>query len=132
MKLSRFITVPIALLIIAFAIANRRSVLLSFDPFSAEAPALAITLPLWAIAFGAFFTGVIVGGVTAWITRLSQHLRRSWARRAATRAERAAARAHEQDPLTDLPAITPRPALQLPAPRRSLLRRLASPNRAAG
>jgi uncharacterized integral membrane protein len=132
MKLSRLITIPIALLVIAFAIANRHRVQLSFDPFSAEAPALAITLPLWAIAFGAFVGGVIVGGVTAWITRLSQHLRRNWVRRAATRAEKAAARAHAQDPLADLPAITPRPAPQLPAPRRSLLRRLTQPNRAAG
>jgi uncharacterized integral membrane protein len=132
MKLSRLITIPIALLIIAFAIANRRNVPLSFDPFSAEAPALAITLPLWSIAFGAFFAGVIVGGVTAWITRLSQHLRRNWARRAATRAERAATKAHEQDPLADLPAITPRPAPQLTSPRRSFLRRLSQPHRATG
>jgi uncharacterized integral membrane protein len=122
MKLSRFITIPLALLLIAFAIANRKHVALSFDPFSTEAPALSISLPLWGVAFGAFLSGVVVGGLTAWITRLHRHLRRNMARRAAAKADLAAVKALD-DPLEGLPRITPRAAPPAPA-RRSLLGRL--------
>jgi len=131
MKLSHLITVPVGILLIAFAIANRRAVPLSFDPFSQDTPALTIALPLWAIAFGAFVAGIVLGGLTAWVTRLHRHLRRGWHRRSLAKAERAAARAREDDPLADLPAITPRPTA-LPAPRRSLLRRKSEPVRTAG
>lgn len=130
MKLSHLITVPVAILVIAFAIANRRWVPLSFDPFSLDAPALTISLPLWGIAFGAFVAGIVLGGLSAWTTRLHRHLRRGWHRRSLAKAERAAAKARGNDPLADLPTITPRPAA-LPAPRRSLLGRLTKPDRAA-
>ena len=41
------IVVPLAVVIVAFAVANRQAVTVSFDPFSAASPAYAATLPLF-------------------------------------------------------------------------------------
>ena len=61
------IVVPLAIVIVAFAVANRQSVTVSFDPFSATSPAYTATLPLFILIFVLVILGVIVGGVAAWI-----------------------------------------------------------------
>jgi uncharacterized integral membrane protein len=61
------IVVPLAVVIIAFAVANRQAVTVSFDPFSATAPAYAATLPLFAVIFAVLILGVLIGGVAAWL-----------------------------------------------------------------
>jgi uncharacterized integral membrane protein len=61
------IVVPLALIIIAFAVANRQSVTVSFDPFSSTNPAYAATLPLFVMIFVLVIFGVIVGGVASWL-----------------------------------------------------------------
>ena len=61
------IVVPLAAVIVAFAVANRQSVTVSFDPFSAASPAYAATLPLFAVIFAVLILGVLVGGIAAWI-----------------------------------------------------------------
>jgi uncharacterized integral membrane protein len=65
--LTIIIAVPLAAIIIAFAVANRQSVTVSFDPFSAVNPAYAATLPLFAVVMLVLIFGVVVGGVAAWI-----------------------------------------------------------------
>jgi len=72
------IIVPLGAVIIAFAVANRRTVTVSFDPFSATSPAYAATLPLFAVIFAVLILGVIIGGIAAWI---GQHKWRHAARR---------------------------------------------------
>jgi uncharacterized integral membrane protein len=61
------IVIPPAVLLIAFAVANRHSVTVSFDPFTAVDPAYAVTLPLFAVVLLVLIFGVVVGGVAAWI-----------------------------------------------------------------
>ena len=61
------VAVPLAAIIIAFAVANRQSVTVSFDPFSSADPAYAATLPLFAVVLLVLIFGVVVGGVAAWI-----------------------------------------------------------------
>ena len=61
------IVVPLAAVIIAFAVANRQSVTVSFDPFSSASPAYAATLPLFAVLFAVLILGVLIGGIAAWI-----------------------------------------------------------------
>jgi uncharacterized integral membrane protein len=61
------IVVPLAVVIIAFAVANRQTVTVSFDPFSSASPAYAVTLPLFAVVLMVLILGVVVGGVAAWI-----------------------------------------------------------------
>lgn len=75
------VLVPLAIVIIAFAVANRQLVTVSLDPFSAERPAAAVTLPLFALIIVLLILGVVVGGVAAW-------LRQSQWRRKARRLER--------------------------------------------
>ena len=60
------IVVPLAAIIIAFAVANRQIVTVSLDPFSAARPAASLTLPLFALTIVLLIVGVLVGGLAAW------------------------------------------------------------------
>jgi uncharacterized integral membrane protein len=71
------ILVPLALIIVAFALANRQIVTVSFDPFSTVNPAYAVRAPLFVLIFVLVIVGVLVGGVAAW---LRQHKWRRAAR----------------------------------------------------
>jgi len=75
------ILIPLAIVIVAFAVANRQLVTLSLDPFSAERPASSLSLPLFVLIIGLLILGVVIGGVATWLN----HGR--W-RRAARRFER--------------------------------------------
>jgi len=72
------ILVPLAVVIIAFAVANRQIVTVWLDPFSSEHP---VTLPLFVLIIALLIVGVLVGGAAAW-------LRQSRWRRTARRLER--------------------------------------------
>ena len=60
------ILVPIAVLLILLAVANRQWTGVSLDPFSSEPPALAVHLPLFLVILLTLVLGVIVGGIAAW------------------------------------------------------------------
>lgn len=79
------ILVPLAVLILLFAIANRQGVSVSFDPFSNPSVSTAVvSAPLFIILFLALVVGVIIGGVATWVT---QGTNRRRARAAETEAE---------------------------------------------
>ena len=65
------IVVPLAAVIIAFAVANRQGVTVSFDPFSQTAPAYAASVPLFVLIFIVLILGVILGGAAAWLRQSS-------------------------------------------------------------
>ena len=75
------ILIPLAIVIVAFAVANRQLVTVSLDPFSAERPATTFTLPLFVLVIGLLIVGVVIGGAASW-------LRHGYLRRAARRFER--------------------------------------------
>ena len=77
------ILIPLAIVIIAFAVANRQIVTVSLDPFSSEHPASSLTLPLFVLILVLLIAGVVIGGVAAW-------LRQARWRRVARRLEREA------------------------------------------
>lgn len=77
------ILAPLAIVLVAFAVANREPVTVSFDPFNPAAPALSLTIPLYVLILTLVIAGVIVGGVAAW---MRQGKWRGRARRAETRA----------------------------------------------
>lgn len=70
MTLRRFLAglvgIPLALLIVAFAVANRQDVTIGLDPFARETPALAFDAPLFAVVLGSLMLGVLIGGVASW------------------------------------------------------------------
>jgi uncharacterized integral membrane protein len=89
---------PLGVVLILLAVANRRTVTLSVDPFSQDAPAYAVDLPLFVAIFVALIVGVLIGGIAVWFGKLRWRLaaRRAEREAARLRAERSAAqtRAH--------------------------------------
>jgi uncharacterized integral membrane protein len=61
------ILVPLAIILIAFAVANRQTVTVSFDPFDKADPAFSLALPLYVLILALVIAGVIVGGMAAWM-----------------------------------------------------------------
>ena len=64
---SAVILVPLAAVIIIFAVANRQSVTVSFDPFSTTSPAYAVTLPLLVLIVVLIILCVLICGTVAWV-----------------------------------------------------------------
>ncbi len=63
------IGLPIALVVVSFAVANRQWITVSFDPFSRDAPFAAIDVPLWALFFCGIFFGLIAGWTACWLAQ---------------------------------------------------------------
>ena len=61
------ILLPLAVIAIALAVANRQSVVISFDPFDQAHPAFAPALPLYQLMLLLVIAGVVIGGVAAWL-----------------------------------------------------------------
>jgi uncharacterized integral membrane protein len=100
------ILVPLAIVIMAFAVANRQNVTVSLDPFNPDVPAASLTRPLFVVILAVLIFGVIIGGIAAW-------LRQSQWRRTARRLEREVANLRaENDALkrTSIPVNIPQTA----------------------
>lgn len=61
------IVVPVAVVLIALAVANRADVPLTFDPFNPGSPALTLVMPLFVWLFAAFALGLVIGSLVTWI-----------------------------------------------------------------
>lgn len=59
----------LALAAAAIAVANRRGVLLSFDPFNAASPAISVELRLFWIILGAALIGLVLGSWSSWLAQ---------------------------------------------------------------
>ena len=59
--------VPLAVILIALAVANRATTALTLDPFHPGNPALPIQLPYIVFLFAALCVGLIVGSVATWL-----------------------------------------------------------------
>ena len=70
------ILIPLALVIVMFAVANRAPVLIGFDPFGAQPPMFALVSPLYVALLAGLIVGVIIGGAAAWVRQSK------WRRRA--------------------------------------------------
>jgi len=80
--LTAVVLIPLGLIFIVFAVANRHLVTVSFDPFNSTDPSVAVTLPLFVVIIAVAILGVAAGGCATWFRQ------RHWRR---------AARAHEAD-----------------------------------
>jgi uncharacterized integral membrane protein len=76
------VLIPLGLVFIVFAVANRHLVTVSFDPFNSTDPSVAVTLPLFVVIIAVAILGVVAGGSATWFRQ------RHWRR---------AARQHEAD-----------------------------------
>jgi hypothetical protein len=59
----------LALAVAAIAVANRKGVLLSFDPFNSESPALSLEVRLFWIILVAALIGILLGGWSSWLAQ---------------------------------------------------------------
>jgi uncharacterized integral membrane protein len=80
--LTALIVIPLGLLFIVFAVANRHLVTVSFDPFNSRDPSVGVTMPLFVAIIAVAILGVAAGGTATWFRQ------RHW---------RQAARRHEAD-----------------------------------
>jgi uncharacterized integral membrane protein len=83
------VLIPLGLIFVVFAVANRHLVTVSFDPFNSTDPSIAITLPLFVVIIAVAIAGVMAGGCATWLRQ------RHW-RRAARRHEADARQARAQ------------------------------------
>ena len=58
--------VPLAIVLVALAVANRELVAFTLDPFHPGNPALTLKLPLFVFLFLALLVGVLIGGAATW------------------------------------------------------------------
>jgi uncharacterized integral membrane protein len=83
------VLIPLGLIFLVFAVANRHSVTVSFDPFNSTNPSIAVTLPLFVVIIAVAIAGVVTGSTATWVRQ------RHW-RRAARQHESDARRTREQ------------------------------------
>jgi uncharacterized integral membrane protein len=83
------IVIPLGLLFVVFAVANRHFVTLSFDPFNSRDPSVSVSMPLFGIIIVVAILGVVAGGTATWFRQ------RHW-RRAARQHEAEARQAQAQ------------------------------------
>ena len=105
--------VPLVIVVVMFAVANRQIVTLSFDPFDAVQPAFAFRTPLFLLIFALLAVGVILGGTCVWF---GQRRWRARARRAEedARALRLELAARKSPSPPALPPAEPSPPLVFP------------------
>lgn len=105
----RFLTsaflIILAPLLVAFFVANRAPVTISFDPSSLEDPALAFTAPLWAGLSGTLVIGFVLGAVGMWISNTRLRQRAGETRRRLRELEREARIMSDERGGTNLPAV---------------------------
>jgi uncharacterized membrane protein YciS (DUF1049 family) len=65
--LAAIILIPLAVALVALALANRHAVTISFDPFNPADPAFVLQPPLFVLVFALLIAGVVIGGVAAWM-----------------------------------------------------------------
>ena len=104
------VLIPLGLIFVVFAVANRHLVTVSFDPFNSSDPSAGVTLPLFVVIIAVAIVGVVAGGCATWFRQ------RHW-RRAARQHEADArqARAHLAD-LRAAAAASEGDPQRLPAP----------------
>ena len=91
---SLLIFVPLAIVLIAVAVANRSAVAFTIDAFNPGSPALTWQIPLFALLFAALSAGLLVGSFATW---LAQGRHRSAARQRKAEVERLFAQAKQRD-----------------------------------
>ena len=108
--LTALVVIPLGLILMVFAVANRHFVTVSFDPFVSNDPSFSVTLPLFLLLIVVAALGVFAGGCAVWFGQ------RRW-RRAARRndADARAARGELADLRAQAAAAKPE-AQRLPVP----------------
>ena len=109
--ITAFILIPLGVVIVMFAVANREVITVSFDPFDSVKPAFAAKMPLFILIFVLIGLGVLIGGIAAW---LKQHKWRIRARRAEADVRRLRTELDAERSLATAPPAREAPPLIIP------------------
>ncbi|MEO0545830.1 MAG: LapA family protein [Pseudomonadota bacterium] len=60
------IILPIGIIVVALAVANRQAVSLSMPPYINDEPFFSLTLPLFAVIFISLLVGMVIGSCATW------------------------------------------------------------------
>ena len=103
------ILVPLAALLVALAVVNRKPVMLGLNPFDANA-GYGIEAPLFVFLLGAFALGLVIGGFATWLGQ------GKWRKTARVEAREASTWRRQADRLEkELEGTDRAPRAQLPA-----------------
>ena len=105
--LKALILLPIAILVVLLAVANRAPVTLSLDPFSQDAPEFATQVPLYAVIFLAVVVGVVIGGAATWLAQSKHRRARRHYRRESQHLKGETERMRAEAANSSLPALPP-------------------------
>jgi uncharacterized integral membrane protein len=114
------ILLPVFLIVIAFAIANRRAVIVNFDPFDLDTPAVALEMPLFLVVFIAMLAGLLIGGLADWIAQGRHRRTARREKRHARKLEREVEKRREEDIRAKADAGGATPATPARADRKAL------------
>jgi len=64
--INALVVLPLAIVFVIFAVANRHMVRVSLDPFNNADPALSFSMPLFILILLAAIAGVAAGGLATW------------------------------------------------------------------
>ena len=64
-----FFVLPIAIIVIMLAVANRHTVSLSFNPLAPDNPETLFQVPLFWLVFACVAMGVVLGGTAVWFNQ---------------------------------------------------------------
>jgi uncharacterized integral membrane protein len=95
------VLLPLAIVVVSFAVANRHMVKVSFDPINGADPVLSLNTPLFVVILLSAIAGVAAGGWATWFRQ------RRWRR---------AARRHEADAQAARAALDDRKAARFTSP----------------
>lgn len=103
-----FVLLPLCALLIVFALANRHTVTVGFDPVSPQSPLVpGLSMPLYVVIYVMLITGIVLGGLAAWFSagRIRRE-RRAYRREATHLAEELGAARKQVRRATRGPALT--------------------------
>ena len=64
------VLLPLAAVLVVFALANRQWVAVNFDPLSSGTPLIpALDLPLFVVIYAMLIIGIVMGGTAVWLTQ---------------------------------------------------------------
>lgn len=107
--LKALVLLPVAVVVVLLAVANREPVQLSLDPFTPDAPAFVTSLPLFAIIFAAVMLGVVIGGAAAWLAQGKHRRARRQYRREVQHLKTETDRMRAERPSSNVPALSSGP-----------------------
>lgn len=115
------ILLPIGIIVIAMAVANRQFVTLAVPPQLADGPLFSMTMPLFALLFVVLLAGMVIGSCATWVKQ-GKHRKQARANKVeATKLAFEVQKTKAESGIKDIPTADAEAikALRLPSPAKA-------------